>query len=405
VTRRRAVVVRYHPDCDPQARRETRALRDAGFDVELVCVRQAGQARRERVDGVLVRRVGVTKRRGGPLRYLAEYLWWFLACAALLSWHHLRRPYSLVQVTTLPDHQVFAAAVPKWLGARVLLFFKEPFAELAATELGRGEGAVRRLALASARFADHCLAVTDQHRQSYLDAGLEPDRIDVVLNATEPVFPDEPPEPIDAHRLVVMCHGTIEARYGHEVLIRAAAAARREVPELLVVVCGRGTAEADVAALVDRLELREVVQLRGWVDERRLSALLNRADVGVVAQLANPYSHLVHTVKMFDFLQRGVPVVAGDLRSTRAYFGDVIETYDPADPAQLANRLIALARDPERRRALGAAGRRAVAAHAAHRQVARYVEVVETLTATGKGGGDGTPGLEAAGPRPVAAPG
>ena len=60
--------------------------------------------------------------------------------------------------------------------------------------------------------------------------------------------------------------------------------------------------------------LQDVVRFDGWVSRARLIDILRSADVGIVAQKASPYSHLVHTNKMVDYWIFGLPVIASRLK-------------------------------------------------------------------------------------------
>jgi glycosyltransferase involved in cell wall biosynthesis len=64
------------------------------------------------------------------------------------------------------------------------------------------------------------------------------------------------------------------------------------------------------------------------------------ADVTVVPMKRNPYSVLVHTNKMFEYLALERPIVASRLDSVAAYFSDdAIKYFEPDDDADLARRL------------------------------------------------------------------
>ena len=75
------------------------------------------------------------------MRYLFEYGMFFCQAAMKVSVLHCRRRYRFVQVNTMPDFLVFAATIPKLLGAKVVLDLHEPapelFSTLLATTIGR----------------------------------------------------------------------------------------------------------------------------------------------------------------------------------------------------------------------------------------------------------------------------
>src|SRR6476619_4018442 len=98
-----AVLRQYYYPLDPRVRREAEALAAAGHEVDVLCMRRAGESARERCNGVDVVRLPLQHHRGGVARYLLEYALFFLAAAGVLTWRHLRRRYDVVQVNTMPD--------------------------------------------------------------------------------------------------------------------------------------------------------------------------------------------------------------------------------------------------------------------------------------------------------------
>ena len=232
----RVAFVRFH-GYDPSTRREAEALRDAGMEVHVLCL--AGQSEidgvvhraDELVDGVHVRRFRISKRRGWRGGVPVAMGRWFVVCFVALTMLHARRRLRVVQVSSLPDFQIFAALVPKLTGCRVVFFQKEPFPELFATITGR-TGLSKVLAVVerlSMRFADHTLTVTEELRRTAVGRGADPDRIDVVLNATPRAAwaPSVARPATHEGEFVVLCAGTIEERYGHLHLVEAVALARQ----------------------------------------------------------------------------------------------------------------------------------------------------------------------------------
>ena len=380
---RRALVVRYQRFEDAHVRREALALRDAGYDVEVICTATAEWQGTREWNGVTVRNVSVAKTRGALAQYAIEYTWWFVVCAWLMTLACLRgRRHHVIQITTLPDQQVFAALVPKLFGSRVVVFFKEPTAELVEAKLeGRAATVLaawsRLVARAAARFADQAIAVTEAHRATYVALGVAPDRVGVVGNCPmEDHVAVAAPAPIDSDRFVVMCHGTVERRMGQLHLVEAFDLARRQRDDLLLVLCGAGSDSDAVRARIEQLDLGEHVDDRGFVSADEIAALMARADLGVVPMVPSPYSRLVHTTKMFEFMYRGVPVVAGDLDATVADFPDACHYYAAGDPDALAQAVVELAADPCSRDELVAAGAAALVSASWAAQRDHYASLV-----------------------------
>jgi glycosyltransferase involved in cell wall biosynthesis len=389
--RPRVCIVRQTDHYELPIQREAEALLRAGFDVEVICMRGAGAPREQVVNGVRLTSLPTSLKKGRKLRYVFDYARFFGLVSATLTGRHLGRRYAAIQVNTMPDFLVFSAAVPKLLGARVVAYMHEPSPELAETIFGPGRVSriLARVEQGVLRFADHAVTVTDQLKARYVERGARADKITVVLNGVDPVDRLGDWQPTEAPRsdgkFRVICHGTIEDRYGQDVLVEAARLLRDDLPDLEVVLAGRGKAADRVLDQIKSAGLEDVVRFEGWVSHERLNDLLHTADVGVVAQKASPYSHLVHTNKMVDYWIFGLPVIASRLRAVSELYDDsVLEYYRSDDPADLARAIRRLHDDPARREELARNGRVAQERFGWASQRPVYLGVFQALV-SGKG--------------------
>jgi glycosyltransferase involved in cell wall biosynthesis len=351
----------YFP-LDTRVRREVHALADAGHEVDVICVRRRGEPRRERRGPVRVLRLPAPlERTDGALRYILQYTGFGLAAATVAAVLHERRRWDVVQVNSMPDALVFAAAVPRLRGARVVLDLHECMPEFFRVKFGVGptHPAVRLVAAAeqaSIRFADRVITCTEQMREAFVARGAPADKIEVVLNAADEAVFDvrrHPPAPPNG-RFTLICHGAIERSYGHDTLLRAAALARDEVPDLRVEIYGDGTFRPELERLASDLGLDGHVRISpGWVPIEQLVAAIAAADAGVVAMRRDAFRELTHCNKMFDLVAMRRPAIVSRTRAVEAYFGDGCFSYfDSGDERGLADAIRALYRDPELRRRL-----------------------------------------------------
>jgi len=266
----------------------------------------------------------------------------------------------------------------------------EPSPELAESLFGPGRvsRALARVEQLVLRFADHSIAVTDQLKERYVERGARPEEITVVLNGADPESllggwaPPEPGE--DKSTFTVVCHGSIEDRYGQDTIVEAARILKPELPDLRVVIVGRGKATDALVAHIAETDVGDVVSFEGWVTEERLRELLHTADAGIVAQKATPYSHLVSTNKMVDYWIFGLPVIASRLRAVSELCDEsTLEFYEPGDPEDLARAIRHLHDDPARREELASNGRRAERELGWAVQKQKYLGVFDALTNRG----------------------
>jgi glycosyltransferase involved in cell wall biosynthesis len=356
-------IVRQTNLYEPQLQRVAEALVSAGFDVELMCMRHPERPRTTIINGVRIISLPAALARSSKLRYALDYVRFFVLAAGTLAIRHLRRRYVVVQIYTMPDFLVFAAALPKLLGARVIAYMNEPSPELFETLYGsaRLKQALAWVEQRVLRFADHAITVTDQLKRRYVERGARADRIGVVLNAADPstgLAGWSPPQSAPNGHFTVMSHGAIEDRYGQDTIIEAARRLRAALPDLRVVFTGKGSEVDRMLSMIKAAGLEDIVRFEGWVSVRRLNDLLHTADVGIVAQKASSYSHLVHTYKMVDYWIFGLPVIASRLRAVSELYDEtVIEYYEAGDADDLARAIQRLHDDSGRREQLSRNGR------------------------------------------------
>ncbi len=111
-----------YPIGEPRVQRETRAAREAGWDVDVIAMRRPGEPDHETgAFGERICRLRVEHRRGlGALGVAREYLSFAVLASARLYALGRRRRYAVVQVHNPPDFLVLAALPCRLQGSRIL---------------------------------------------------------------------------------------------------------------------------------------------------------------------------------------------------------------------------------------------------------------------------------------------
>jgi glycosyltransferase involved in cell wall biosynthesis len=347
----------YYPE-DPRSRREAEALADAGHEVDILTLRQDGEPAREVINGVNVRRLPVGHYRRSLFHYAYEYSAFFMLSFLILTARFFRRRYDVVQVNSLPDFLIFAAASAKLFGARLVLDMHECTPELFCTKYGvsHAHPVVRILAWMEQRslaFADQVITCTPQQRDVFASRGTPREKITVVLNAANsaifrprtagPVL-WEPGEPF---RLVA--HGLVVQRYGLETMVRAVALLVDEIPGIVLNVYGKGDYLPEMVALARELDIADRVIAHGFVPEEELLDGIAQAHVGVIAARRDSFRDLTHTQKMYEYVAMCKPVVIAETPAVRTHFDEeCFQFFTSDDPADLARALRDLYHNPAR---------------------------------------------------------
>ena len=384
----------YYPD-DPRVRREIEALAARGHAVDLICLRGPGQKARETLAGARVYRLPLSRRRGGRLRYLWDYLAFFVAASLAVGLLSARRRYPLVQVNSLPDFLVWAAWPARLAGARVLLDLHELMPELFASKYATGMDhrlprLLGRIETAAIRWSDACLAVSQPCLERYLARGAPAERFTVILNSADPgLFPPpladgEAPAAKPATSpapLRIVSHGTLVERYGYDLLLAALARLLDEGLDLRLEILGAGEQLPALEAQALALGLGERLTLAGFVPLDRVAERLAGADIGAVANRSDPFTDLVLPTKLMEYAALGIPALAPATPAVRAYFdAGMARLFRPGDLDDLTAGLRELALDPALRARLADAARSGfVARYGWPRMAERYTALVERL--------------------------
>lgn len=171
----------------------------------------------------------------------------------------------------------------------------------------------------------------------------------------------------------ILCVARMYPRKRVGDLLEAAALLRPRIPRARVRIVGKGPEWEDAVRLHAKLGLGETVTLLGEVSRDRLAEEYVSADIFCLPSVQESFG-----IVFLEAMAARLPVVA----CRAAAIPEVVEDgvtgllAPPRDPAGLARALEALAVDPERARALGEAGRRAVPAYVPERVAARFLEAV-----------------------------
>lgn len=212
---------------------------------------------------------------------------------------------------------------------------------------------------------DRLLAVSDRVRRELLDMGIgTPERFEVVPLGLD-LDPFVECEALRGGLRAEMGAGPGDLLVGivarlvpikaHEVFLSAAASVARAVPASRFVVVGDGERRAGLEALARDLGLAGRVHFLGW--RRDLPRI--HADLDVVALTSRNEGS---PVSLIEAMAAARPVVATRVGGVPDLVEDGVSglLVDAGDDRALAAAIVALAGDPERRHALGQAGRKRV---------------------------------------------
>ena len=372
---------------DARVRRETAALVDAGYDVDVISLRTEAGPFKQVVHGVRIYAIPMDRRFGSKSRYIFEY-GVFLLCAGLLAaWLHLRRSYTLVQVHNLPDTLILAALLPKLLGARVVLDAHESMPESFRIKYGWSETDPRSRLLvglqrACMALADRVLTIHEPMRQLFIARGIPAQKVAVVMNRPDErlftVAADERPAAWDGFSLIYV--GTIAERYGLQTAIRALPLLALDIPGLRLRVVGAGDYLPALRRLAHDLGVEELVSFERFIPHAEVANAYRSADVGISPLSDHLFGEICFSTKVAEYLAVGLPAVVARTRIMAHYFDDShVAFFTPGDHVDFAARVRALYQNQAYRDRLVANGLALTRRCSWSRERERFVGVIAAL--------------------------
>lgn len=366
--RRRALILveNLSVPFDRRVWQESTALRDAGWEVHVICPRGANRDTEARVeiDGVRIHRYPLRPATGGPLGYVREY--------GLALWHTMRLarrigPVDVVHACNPPDLLYLVAKRLQRRGARFVFDQHDLVPELYLSRFGRGQDllyrAVCRLERLTYRAADVVIATNESYRQAaVLRGGKRPEDVFVVRSAPAVErFRQVPAEPaLKRGKPHLLCYlGVMGPQDGVDYALRALARLRDELgrTDWHAVFVGGGDTFDAMVALARTLGLAEAVEFTGRIPDEDLLRYLSTADVCLSPDPSNPLNDVSTMNKVMEYMAMARPIVSFELKEARVSAGDSA-VYAPAnDEGEFAKLIARLLDDPEERRIMGEIGR------------------------------------------------
>lgn len=374
-------------ETDNRVRRYAEALVKRGDRVDAITVRRKGQEKFEIIRGVNVHRIQVrvvNERR--PISYLFKLIAFFFRSAWVMTLFHIRRPYQLIHVHSVPDVEVFSTLIPKLLGAKVILDIHDIVPEFYASKFRVSESSmVFRLLLFSERlsisYADHVIIANHLWYDKLTQRSVRPEKCTAIINYPDLSIFSKNGQVKSANGDFVMCYpGTLNWHQGLDLAVEAVSLIRDQAPNLRFRIVGDGPDRESLRALIAKHHLEDRVSMEGFVPMERVAEIMSNTDLGVVPKRGNSFGNEAFSTKIMEFMAMNVPVVASRTKIDQYYFNnDLVQFFEPGNVDDLAARILELVSDPVRRSEIARNSSTFIAENSWDARKQEYLTIVDSL--------------------------
>ena len=346
----------------------------------------------EEYRGIEIIRVWGTRfsRRRFLGRFCNYVSYFFCACYAGLR---LDRPDVVVALTDPPVIGLAAYLASRRFGAPFIMSYRDIFPEVARLMEDFQSETVNRVLLRVNRFlvqkADRVVALGQTMRQRLIEGkGADPASVVVIPDWADcsEIVPTSKNNPFSlahdlADKFVVMHSGNMGLSQGLETVIQTAWRLR-EIPDIQIVFVGDGVKKPDLEEQIQAMGLPNV-RILPYQPKERLTESFATADVFIVSLKSGLAGYIVPS-KLYGILAAGRPYVAAVEEDcevsaiTKQWNCGLLAK--PGDPQDLADKILALYRNPPLARFFGVNARRAAFEFDRKRQTGAYYELLRAVT-------------------------
>lgn len=344
-------------------------LARSGYAVSFICPKGRGyDSAREQREGVDIYRYWRPIEGEGKLAFIAESLWCF--CATFLLSLRVQlwgRGFDILHVCNPPEIYWPMAWFWRAFGKVFIWDHRDLSPELAAAKFGQSDGLIMKILTLLERLSFGAAQILVATNESYKKIAIErgdkkPDDIFIVRSAPslakfklyEPdaSFKNGKPN-------LILYLGEMGPQDGVDNLVRALRVLHDDFDrkDFHCVLIGGGTFQPTVAAYAEEIGVGHLCTFTGVISDEMLCRILSSADVAIDPLPKNGWSDRSTMNKVLEYMFFGLPIVVGELTEARVSADAAALYVEPGNPAAMAQGILALLDNPERRGKMGAFGR------------------------------------------------
>lgn len=353
------VVQNFSVPKDTRVWLESLTLSQQGYKVAVICPRDKGESRYEKISEIEIFRYLILKPFGGVIGYVFEYLWSIILITTRVIRLHAQRKFDAIQVCNPPDMFFHIGWLCRLTKTKFVFDQHDLCPELLLSKYPKNSWLLYQASLfmekMSFSVADAAICTNATYARLAMERhNVSMDKLWIVRNG--PVIEDfdrvkhDNRLKLDREYLVVYA-GEIAEQDGVDILIRMVEEVvySHNRKDIRFVVLGDGAAMDSVRKLADELKVSSWVEFRGWVQMDELIKYVRSADVCVAPEPSNPLNDKSTFVKVVEYIAAGKPVAAFALPETIVSAGDAAIYAKPNDFVELSAKLVELLDNEEQR--------------------------------------------------------
>lgn len=354
---------------DTRVWQEATTLVENGYIVSVICPKGKGYTEeREDRQGVHIFRHDLPTEGNGAIGYLKEYTFALKEELRLAKKIYKEIGFDVIQGCNPPDNIYMVAKHFKKQGIKYVFDHHDICPELFEAKFGRTKGFLHFTQLFLERQTyKHCtfaFVTNESYKKIAIERGrMENDKVIILRSGPKlermKIIP--PMEDIKrGYEYMVGYLGVIGQQEGIEYLLDAAKYIKERDNNVFWGIVGGGPHLEALKTRVQEMNLGDCVEFTGRVPDQKMLEYLNTADVCVNSDEYNSMNDKSTMNKILEYMALAKPIVQFDLTEGRYSAQEASLYAKNNDAIDLAEKIIDLLHNPEKRRAMGEYGRKRI---------------------------------------------
>jgi len=341
------------------------ALKDKGADVTVICPKMKGYDKTyERLEGIDIYRHYI-KEAGRKTEYLFEYITALFWETVLTLWVFFKKGIDVIHACNPPD-LIFLVALPyKMIGKKFIFDHHDLCPELMEAKYGK-KGFFYKLLRTAEKLtfmsADISMATNESYKKIAVErGGMKKENVFIVrsgpdIDRMKIVPPDESCK--EGKEYLVGYVGVIGRQEGLRYLIDAIKyiECEKKREDIHFVCIGSGPDLENVKNYASEKDVDNFITFTGRVSDEDMMRILGSCDVCVNCDEYNQMNDKSTMNKIMEYMALKKPIVQFDLKEGRFSAGESSLYARPNDSKDMAEKIIKLVSDKDRREKMGQLG-------------------------------------------------
>lgn len=359
---------------DTRVWQEASTLAANGYTVSVICPKGKGyNDDYECIDGVHIYRHDLPTEGNGAIGYAREYF------SALWNEYRLARKiykkhgFHVIHGCNPPDDIYMVARMFRGKGVDYVFDHHDICPELYEAKFGKKSGLFYKSQLWLERNTyRHCtfaFVTNESYRRIAIErGGMNPDKVHVLRSGPRLerlVIRPPKPEIKRGRRFMIGYLGVIGQQEGIQYMLQAAKHIRDNMgrDDIFWGIVGGGPHLDELRRLCTSMGLDDIVEFTGRVDDNKMLDYLNTADICVNSDEYNEMNDKSTMNKVLEYMALGKPIVQFDLIEGRYSAQEASLYARPNDAVDMAEKVVSLLDDPDRRAEMSRIGRDRIVNH------------------------------------------